>query len=388
MRQLQFLQLTEDGTTLVLQPPEGGEHFAVPVDDMLRSALVADASAHASPAGPPEAFALSAAPAPATEAPPAPEPRPEPAAIVPRDIQVRVRAGESPAEVAEALGVPLERIVRFAEPVVDERRRIAEEARRARARHTAPESAENTVVVFGEAVDARFTAHGISPADVRWDSHRRDDGEWVVVAHWVGGSDEHEAAWIFHRVSRTVTPTDDTAADLLSDRPIRPVMAPPAPPRLVVAPPLAPGIVAFPPMPDAQTGPIAVVEDVFDQEAQPSSISSAPSIHEPSIHQPSIHQQAVSQSPRPAAVQDAKPAHADDDDSYDRAAAPTPSRTERVIDFDAPPLPLGIAEPAGRPTAVAPRNAANREPTEEERAARARIPSWDDILLGVRRKSD
>ena len=38
---------------------------------------------------------------------------------------------------------------------------------------------------------------------------------------------------------------------------------------------------------------------------------------------------------------------------------------------------------------------AHREPppktrleTEEDKAARAHIPSWDDILLGVRRKSD
>jgi hypothetical protein len=28
------------------------------------------------------------------------------------------------------------------------------------------------------------------------------------------------------------------------------------------------------------------------------------------------------------------------------------------------------------------------EETEEQKAARARIPSWDDILLGVRRKRD
>jgi hypothetical protein len=29
-----------------------------------------------------------------------------------------------------------------------------------------------------------------------------------------------------------------------------------------------------------------------------------------------------------------------------------------------------------------------REESDDERAARARVPSWDDILLGVRRKSD
>jgi hypothetical protein len=52
---------------------------------------------------------------------------------------------------------------------------------------------------------------------------------------------------------------------------------------------------------------------------------------------------------------------------------------------------LGIVDPPARPDAAAGggnRSAAKREHSDEERAARARIPSWDDILLGVRRKSD
>jgi hypothetical protein len=140
-----------------------------------------------------------------------------------------------------------------------------------------------------------------------------------------------------------VTPLDDTAADLLSDRPIRPV-APPEPtrPSLVSAPPLAPGIVAFPPMPDAHTGPVPQLEEVFDQEAPP----------EGPRHVPPLV---------PAAS---------------------------AMQFDAPPLPLGITDPAGRPGVGALRNlgVTRREESEEERAARARVPSWDDIMLGVRRK--
>jgi hypothetical protein len=34
------------------------------------------------------------------------------------------------------------------------------------------------------------------------------------------------------------------------------------------------------------------------------------------------------------------------------------------------------------------RTAAKRDESDDERAARARVPSWDDILLGVRRKQD
>jgi hypothetical protein len=146
-------------------------------------------------------------------------------------------------------------------------------------------------------------------------------------------------------MARSVTPLDDTASDLLSDRPIRPVLPPePARPSLAAAPPLAPGIVAFPPMPDAETGPVPRVDDVFDQEAPP-------------------------EGPRELAP-----------------LAPASA----VLDFDEPPLPLGIADPvpaAGQSTGIR-RNlgVSRREESDEERAARARVPSWDDILLGIKRK--
>jgi hypothetical protein len=164
-----------------------------------------------------------------------------------------------------------------------------------------------------------------------------------------------------------VTPVDDTAADLLSDRPIRP-LAPPAPPRLVVAPPLVPGVVAFPPMPDAHTGPIQRVEEVFDQEAQ-------------EAQQPPA--------PLPSAL---RPAVLHDDPPAPRVDLPSVRGTVEFddtarLDFDAPPLPLGIVDADGRPE-PAPARRPRRETSDEDRAARARIPSWDDILLGVRRKTD
>ena len=97
----------------------------------------------------------------------------------------------------------LDRVLRFAGPVLDERHRIADEARRARARRS---TSDGAVVVFGEAVDERFAAHGIAPDSITWDSRRRDDGEWVVVAEWLGGEGAHAAEWVFTRASRTRRP--------------------------------------------------------------------------------------------------------------------------------------------------------------------------------------
>jgi len=341
MRALRFVTLGEGGSELLLTSPEGEEHYVLPIDDDLREALRIEQrrpspirQATPDPATSEATADRSAASFVTSEVTPAP--------ISPREIQVRVRAGESPQAIADEFGMSLERVMRFAAAVMDERIRIADEARRARARRTVADG-EGKLLVFGEAVDERFRAHGIDPDSVSWDARRRDDGEWLVAAQWLGGAATHGAEWLFSRIARSVTPRDDTASDLLSDRPIRPVV-PPQPARaLSSAPPLAPGIVAFPPMPDAETGPVPRVEEVFDQDAPPEG---------------------------------------------PRTIAPLVPADAATLDYDEPPLPLGISDPAPKPVAGTLRNlgVTRRDETDEERAARARVPSWDDILLGIKRR--
>jgi hypothetical protein len=113
---------------------------------------------------------------------------------------------------------------------------------------------------------------------------------------------------------------------------------------LVAAPPLARGVVAFPPMPDAETGPVPRVDDVFDQEAPPEGPRDLPPL---------------------------VPASA-------------------TLSFDEPPLPLSIADPAPAPMSGVRRNlgVSRRDESDEDRAARARVPSWDDILLGIKRPTE
>jgi hypothetical protein len=225
MRQLHVVEDETLGGHVVLATSDGLERFALEVDHALRTA-VTDRPAASTP--------------PPSTAPPSSEPR-----ITPREIQIRIRAGEEPSALAEACGAGLDWVLRFAGPVLSERTRVADEARRAKARRRSADTLDDgQLVVFGEAVDARFAAHGIDPADVRWDAHRREDGQWVITARWIGGQSEHAAEWMFQLSTRTVAPADDTAADLLSDRPIRPMtpqVEPEQTPSLTVAPPLMPG---------------------------------------------------------------------------------------------------------------------------------------------------
>jgi hypothetical protein len=305
--------------------------------------------------------------------------QPETPAISPREIQIRVRAGELPETIAETFNASLDWVMRFAGPVIEERGRLTDEARRARARRS---TADAQTVIFGETVDSRFSRHGIDPALVDWDSHRREDGQWVVTAHWVGGDSERTAEWAFNLSSRTVTAIDETASDLLSDRPIRPVFTD-APVTLTTAPPLAPGVVAFPAQPNAHTGPLPNRQQLFDQHA----FGAEPV--KPLSPAPMASVTAMTFDPEPLPMPlpleldlELEP-EADVDEGLD------------VLDIDEEFTELDeLEEP--QPTVRLPQvtnlgvahRDAGRTETEDEKAARAHIPSWDDILLGVRRKND
>ncbi|HEU5005594.1 MAG TPA: septation protein SepH [Jatrophihabitantaceae bacterium] len=332
MRQLRFVRSGAASSTgsdhVILETADGGEHFLLPISAPLRDAIRSDLPRlHQD------------------------EPEAADTGLGPREIQMRVRAGESPEDLAVEHEMSFERVMRFAGPVLAERVRVADEARRGRARRTTD---EGQLVQFGEAVDQRFSAHGIDVAKVSWDSRRREDGNWIITAKWLGGNAEREAQWLFQLSGRSVSPLDDTAADLLSDRPIRAVIAdlPPRTLTAAAAPPLAPGVVAFPAMPEAHTGPLPVVpDDVFDQEA------------------------SNPDAPR------TRSARFSDNNAGDNAG----QSATNSADYDAPPLPLNLPADANHnPMLTKP---LPRE-SDEQRAARARIPTWDDIMLGVRRKTD
>src|SRR4051794_2042057 len=261
MRELRFVMPSEDDSHVVVEASSnvGFERFRLPITDELRAALSPAPSGSEPPADEPE----SRRPMPTPQVTEAPAEEAEAPAISPREIQVRVRAGELPEQIAETFDASLDWVLRFAGPVIEERGRLTDEARRARARRSTTDA---QTVIFGETVDNRFSGHGIDPLLVQWDSYRRHDGQWVITAHWVGGDTERTAEWAFNLSSRTVTAIDETASDLLSDRPIRPVFTD-APVTLTTAPPLAPGVVAFPAQPNAHTGPLPTREQLFDQHA-------------------------------------------------------------------------------------------------------------------------
>src|SRR4051794_1825158 len=139
----------------------------------------------------------------------------------PREIQARIRAGASVEQVATMAGVPLQKIERFAYPVLLERSRTAEVAQRAHpVRADGPDSR-----MLGDVVANTFGVRGQEYADVEWDSWKGEDGKWVVALSWSAGHSDIRAHWTFQPGANggTVTALDENAFDLVEGLPARPL---------------------------------------------------------------------------------------------------------------------------------------------------------------------
>ncbi|MGH3959495.1 septation protein SepH [Mycobacterium sp.] len=142
----------------------------------------------------------------------------------PKEIQSRIRAGASVEQVAAAAGVEIERVERFAHPVLLERSRAAELATAAH-----PVLADGpAVLTLLETITAALVARGLNPDNTTWDAWRNEDGRWTVQLGWRAGRSENRAHFRFAPGAHggTVTAVDDAASELIDpdfDRPLRPL---------------------------------------------------------------------------------------------------------------------------------------------------------------------
>ena len=190
MRELRVVGLGEDTSTVILEDPIRHERFVVPSDERLRAAARGDIRR----LGQMEIETTSP--------------------LRPRDIQARIRGGESVADVAAGAGVPTAHVERFAYPVLLERSRVAEMAGRG---HPLTESGTPDARTLLEILTATFTGRGQDLSDGSWDAWKAEDGTWVVSLSWRTGHSDHLAHWGYTPGSSggAIAPRDEPARDLL-----------------------------------------------------------------------------------------------------------------------------------------------------------------------------
>ena len=127
----------------------------------------------------------------------------------PRDIQARIRAGQSSEQIAAASGMPLDKVSRFEAPVLAERAHVADRARLTEVRHSDPGRTVDDVV--NEALRDR----GVELETIEWDSWRRDDGRWTVEVTYGPDGTQTTGLFTYDLVARAVLPEDDVTRSLL-----------------------------------------------------------------------------------------------------------------------------------------------------------------------------
>ncbi|MDT5230037.1 MAG: hypothetical protein QOI39_537 [Mycobacterium sp.] len=202
MRELKIVGLDLDGKHIICESDNPSDKFKIRVDDRLRAAVSGDGAGVAQTHIDIEVTSM----------------------LRPREIQARIRAGASVEQVATAAGADIERVERFAHPVLLERSRAAELATAAH-----PVLADGpAVLTLLETVTSSLLARGLNPDNTTWDAWRNEDGRWTVQLGWKAGRSDNLAHFRFCLGAHggTVTAVDDAASELIDpnfDRPLRPV---------------------------------------------------------------------------------------------------------------------------------------------------------------------
>ena len=85
----------------------------------------------------------------------------------PRDIQARIRAGETPEAVAQAAQTSVDRIMPFAAPVLAERQHVADRAQRSSVRRRGGERPHGGARTLGDAVASHLRSLNVDPGSRR-----------------------------------------------------------------------------------------------------------------------------------------------------------------------------------------------------------------------------
>jgi len=374
VRELRVIGVTPDSAHIVCVDAESGQKFRLPADDKLRAAARGDLARFGQIEIEMEA------------------------SMRPRDIQARIRAGASVEQVTEESGMPTARVERFAYPVLLERSRAAELAQKAH-----PVRADGPAVeILIDVVTAAFSARGHTLENAEWDAWKDEKGYWVSQLQWQNGRSEIAAHWRYQPDAHggTVSPLDDPATDLIDPdfgRALRGLASIlPVEAETSTSEPDAearPTREAGPARPVGQARP----EEFYEQRAVAGGGTAAlpppPAAIASTGNTSGAGNTVAAAGPAPTAGTKAETSTRADTDSVGSAkgtttqadtAAPTAPTTPTAP--AAPAAPTADAEQEPQPATEDNGAAAGKstKPAARNKRGKAAMPSWEDVLLGVR----
>ena len=188
MTELRLGGKTEDGLYLSLHDNEGNE-FTVRVSDTLRATV--------------NQQRLMAVPS-----------NDEPTISI-KEIQRLLRAGQTAEQIARENSTTIEKVERFAGPILSERIYIIDQAQQIVIRK---EGGREAVTLLGTVI-SRLAPRNIDSSELSWDTWRLEDGTWTLELHYPNSSGIGIAQWSFDSILRTVTSMDENARWMMGDDP-------------------------------------------------------------------------------------------------------------------------------------------------------------------------
>jgi hypothetical protein len=179
---------TEDGLYLSLHDNDGNE-FTIRVSDTLRATV--------------NQQRLMAVPT-----------NPEPSVSI-KEIQRLLRAGQTAEQIAREHEISIEKVERFAGPILSERIYIIDQAQQIVIRK---EGGRDAVTLLGVVI-SRLAPRNIDSSELSWDTWRLEDGTWTIELHYPNNTGVGIAQWSFDATLRTVISMDENARWMMGDEP-------------------------------------------------------------------------------------------------------------------------------------------------------------------------
>ena len=132
-----------------------------------------------------------------------------------KEIQRRLRAGETMDAIARDGRISVEKVERFAGPILQERVYILDQAFAVVLRKESARDQET----FRDVVIARLAPMGVDSESLSWNTWRSEDGTWTIDLSYPNRDGYGSATWNFDLNRRSVNATNENARWMLGQEP-------------------------------------------------------------------------------------------------------------------------------------------------------------------------
>mgnify|MGYP000008431204 FL=1 len=132
-----------------------------------------------------------------------------------KEIQRRLRSGETMDSIARDGHISVEKVERFAGPILQERVYILDQAFSVVLRKESARDQET----FYDVVISRLAPMGVDSDSLSWNTWRIDDGTWTIDLSYPNRDGHGSATWNFDLNRRSITATNENARWMLGQEP-------------------------------------------------------------------------------------------------------------------------------------------------------------------------